>query len=242
MQFRELLDPNLYSDPIVIRFIEGLLEPEIDLSSTLLLDNLKKTMTSLDDIKVSAEHLLAEAKLKLKNGNSVLPHFILFSEDQSRIRLEMDTDSLKKALDLEGYLAAGKCMAFIRNAHSIFFRTAIPLVNDMPAFGNEARHTIEWGILVIGSTLRGNCLVYLNKVANDGASIYFPILYASVMREGQFTQYPMNRFYHIENTKEMSAIIKQIPKLMVQSKLSEQQVIINFATTLKVLKAFNYPC
>jgi hypothetical protein len=241
MQYIELLDPSIYPDPIVARFIELLLEPEVDTASTVQLHLLQKTMTSLDDIKTSAEWILAEAKLKIKNGDSVLPHFILFGENQSRMRLEMDEQSLKKPLNLESYLAAGKCMAFIRNAHSVFFRTAIPLINDMPAFGPDARHAPDWGLIVLGSTLRGNCLVYLNKVANDGNSVFFPILHAIVAREGNYVQYPMNRFYFIENSKEMSLVIKQIPKLMAQNKLDERQTIINFATTLKALKAFNYP-
>ncbi len=124
-----------------------------------------------------------------------------------------------------------------RAAQCIFFIAMQPLKDDKPVFGDDIPEICPWGILVIGSSLRGNCFIHLERMIRK-ESLDFEKIYHNILREGQYI-YPYSKLFHIEDYGEMGDIIGQVSKLTAGS-MPEKKCLINFATTLKALDFFGY--
>jgi hypothetical protein len=234
--YQSLLQPELYFEtPKVARFVETLNEPEIESASRDQLQQLKKEMMATDDIKTLVEDLVQEAQEAIYDTGTMNPHFVCYTDKEHRTKFKTgkcipsSLDSIKK------FLRAGKALGMSRAAQCTFFTAMQPVVDDKPAFGDNIADPSLWGILVIGSSLRGNCFVHLETMLKN---LEFKTVYHNILREGQYN-YPYSKFFHIENYKEMESVIEQMLKFSSDS-MSEKECLINFATTLKALDFFGY--
>lgn len=233
--YQHLIDPDLYDQPKVAQFIDALSETEIQNISDYKLESLKNNIMPMDDINKLIEVLMEEAQQKIVESGFLSPQFIGYTNSQSRIRLGTDTKVPRTVKGIQRFLWAGKSLAFSRTLNCLFFSTMQPLENNMPVVGDLTQHS-DWGILIIGSSLRGNCFVCIKKVINIETTPRFKPIFHKILREGVY-DYPYSQFFHISDYKEMTEIIQQIPKLN-SNVIPEKQCLINFATTLKALDYF----
>ena len=235
-----MLDPDLYDSAFAANFMDTLSEPEVDTASNGLLNSLKKDMMATDDINTLTESLSNEAQEKILASGTLAPQFIVYTDQDHKIRFELDMDIPTKSEHIYSFFSAGKALSMIKSAQCVFFTTMQPLKDDFPAVGNDVTDVCPWGVLVIGSSLRGNCFVKLHQIVRNSNKICFELIHHKIMREGAYAPYPFSRFFHIGSVEEMNKVINQIPKLMIRSNMTEQECIVNFATTLKALKYFGY--
>jgi hypothetical protein len=239
--YDNLLDPDLYFDrPKVAQFLEFLQEPEVKTLSHEKADTLTREMMPLDDINSLIEPLAVNAQQQVIQTGSVSPKFSAFIRRDYKVKLELDDQIPKTTPKIRSFLSAGKALALMRSAQCIFFSTMQPLDNGSPAFGSIISDSAPWGILVIGSSLRGNCFVILMEVSRQNEDrVCFKTIHQKILREGKY-DYPYSRFFHIADEDEMANIVEQIPKLMARCKLSEQECVLNFATSLNALRMCGY--
>lgn len=238
--YHEMLNPDLYDNEFVASFIDALLESEIDAASDENLSILKQEMMPTDDIESLTESLATQSQNKIKSTGTLAPHFIAYTSKDSKILFELEEAIPIKYGHIRHFLSAGKALGMIRASQCIFFSTMQPLINKRPAVGVEISDTCPWGIMLIGSSLRGNCFVQIHKIIRNSEKMYFQLLRQDILREGKFSNYPFSRFFRIQDSDEMSDVIAQIPKLISRSTLSEYDALVNFATTLKALRYFGY--
>lgn len=238
--YNNLLDPDLYCDqPHVARFVEMLLEPEIEANAAEQVRKISREMMPMDDINGLVEPLSLCAKQQITQTGSLTPEFNAFLDADYKIRLGIGDELPRTRRKVDEFLYAGKALAFVRVAQCIFFSTMQPLVNDMPAFGESVSESAPWGIIIIGSSLRGNCFILLMEITRNKDNIRFNTIHHKILREGQY-DYPYSRFFHIEDEDEMGGIIRQIPKLMIRCQLSEEECVQNFASCLMILRQLGY--
>lgn len=236
--YDDLLQPELYFDkPRVARFIDALSEPEIESASCDQIQRLKRDMMATDDINTLAENLSMEAREIAINTGTISPQFIIYTDREHRVKLSSEIKIPTTCHSVKRFLRAGKALGMSRTAQCIFFIAMQPLKDDTPIFGENINDPCSWGILVIGSSLRGNCFVCLERMVRKD-SLDFETAHHNILREGQY-DYPFNKFFHIEDYEEMGGIIEQICKLSSET-ISEKDCLINFATTLKALDFFGY--
>lgn len=233
--YEELLDPDLYDKRFVARFIESLSEPEVNTQSDENITSLHREMMPTDDIEQLIDPLVDEFTACFNNTGTVAPRFVMFLDKSHRVNLEVDYDVPTKTKDIRSFLAAGKCLSMIRQAQCVFFCTMHSIKKNKPIIGMDAKKCDESGLFIIGSSLRGNCFTYLSRLSGSS----FDTIDRAIMREGQY-DYPFSEFFNIQDEREMVRIVEQMPKLMCRSGLSENECVINFATTLKALKKFGY--
>lgn len=237
--YREILDPDLYDCKFAAQFVESLHEPEILSASDAHLNSLKQCMMATDDIQLLADPLVEKCQQHMLNSGTVTPLFTAFPEKDRKVHLELGYNLPTQYEDIQRYISACKALGMIQQSQCAFFRTLQPIRNDKPVFGNDVSESDEWGIMVIGSSLRGNCFIQLFQIIQGRTQMHFHPLCRKILREGQYS-YPFSRFFYISSAEEMCNVIKQIPKLLLRSTLSERECLINFATTLKALHHFGY--
>ncbi len=236
--YNNLLQPELYFEkPSVARFIETLNEPEIDSASCDQIQQLKRNMMATDDINTLAEDLSMEARETAISTGTVTPQFVAYLDEEHRVKFSSESKIPTTQKSVQRFLRAGKALGFSRTAQCTFFVTMQPLKDDnTPACGNDTA-LCPWGILVIGSSLRGNCFVRLERMIK-GDGLDFETVYHNILREGKY-DYPFSKLFHIEDYEEMGEIVEQTSKL-TPGTISERECLINFATTLKALDFFGY--
>ena len=112
----------------------------------------------------------------------------------------------------------------------MFFSAMQPILDGKPVFAKMADDHCDWGLLTIGSSLRGNCFVMLSELLAE-EKFSFQIIEDKITRENEY-DYPYSRFYHINNYEEMEEIIKQVPKLINRTEnFTERDGLLNFTTT-----------
>ena len=236
--YSELLQPLFYYEkPHIARFIETLNEPEIESTSSNQLQRLKQDMMATDDIDTLTENLAIEARETVISTGTISPQFIGYLDQEHRVkcrpeRIPTTPEAIKR------FLRAGKALGLSRTTQCLFFVSMQPLMGDNPIFGDDITEPCPWGILVIGSSLRGNCFVHLQKMVKK-ESLSFETAHHNILREGQY-KYPYSKLFHIEDPDEMTGIIEQISKLEDGTIIPEKECLINFATTLKALDFFGY--
>lgn len=238
--YDELINPDLYlDDPLVASFIENLNEPEIDSASDAKLQFLIKEMMAPDDIKELNFKLASDAFEQIQKHGTLLPGFTGFVGPSHPVQLTSDVPQNKS--QVQNFLVAGKSLSFIRSCQCMFFSCLQPLIDGKPSFGPNIDANYPWGLLVIGSSLRGNCFLWLSELTTESGEFRISPIERQIKREGQYP-YPYSRFFHIADEVEMQEIIKQIPKLVAKSPtiLTETETLVNFATTLKALQRFGY--
>ncbi len=235
-----MLNPDLYDDPFVANFISNLCEPEVLSISEDNLARLRRNMMATDDIQMLVDPILMDAQEQITTTGTLSPQFAAFPDKDRRISFGLESNIPTKSTNIRSFLAAGKALGFIRCSQCTFFYTMQPIENDRPAINEQVTTISPWGILIIGSSLRGNCFVNLVGIKRNLDKIKFYEIHQHIKREGQYYDYPFSKFFHIEDNEEMSEIIKQIPRIMGQSGMNEQECIINFATTLRSLLYFGY--
>lgn len=238
--YHEMLDPDLYDNDFVANFVDTLLEPEIDAASEENLSTLKQEIMATDDIESLTEPLMVLAQEKTTSTGTLAPNFVAFPSKNNKISFELEKAIPTKYKHIKYFLAAGKALGMIRSAQCIFFLTIQPLIDGRPAIGEEVSDACPWGIMLIGSSLRGNCFVQIQQIIRNSENLCFQLLRQDILREGKYLNYPFSRFFHIQDANEMSDVITQIPKLIARSTLSEYEALVNFATTLKALQYFGY--
>ncbi len=235
--YSELLHPELYYEkPEVARFIDALNEPEIESASYDRVQRLKQEMMGTDDIDTLAEDLAMEAQKTVINTGTIFPQFIGYLGREYRVKFHPETRIPTSPKSVRRFLRAGKALGLSRTAQCLFFVAMQPLMDNNPFFG-EIVEPCPWGILVIGSSLRGNCFVHLQRMIRK-ESLDFETAYHDILREGQY-EYPFSKLFHVEDCNEMAEIIEQISKL-ANGTVPERECLINFATTLKALDFFGY--
>ena len=237
--YSELLHPEFYYEkPAVARFIETLSEPEIESASYDQIRRLKQEMMATDDIDTLAEDLAMEARETVIHTGTIAPQFIGYLDKEHRVKFRPETKIPTTPKSVRRFLRAGKALGISRTAQCIFFVTMQPLKDNKPIFGDDVVEPCPWGILVIGSSLRGNCFVHLQKMVKK-ESLSFETAHHDILREGQY-EYPYSKLFHIEDYDEMADIIEQASKLTDGTTIPERKCLINFATTLKALDFFGY--
>lgn len=235
--YNNLLHPELYyENPDVARFVETMNEPEIQSASCDQFQQLKQNMMATDDIDTLCELLSTEALEQLFHTGTVMPQFISYPDIDRRIKFCLEQKIPSTPESVKRFLTAGKALAFSRASQCVFFATIQPLKNDEPIFGKDVTGINPFGILIIGSSLRGNCFIHLNRMNKIG-DLDFNTIRHDILREGKF-DYPYSKFFHIEDYTEMEKVIKQTLKL--SNPIPEKECLINFATTLKALDFFGY--
>lgn len=236
--YSELLHPEFYYEkPAIARFIETLNEPEIESTSHDQLQQLKRDMISTDDIDTLAEELAMEARETIINTGTIAPQFIGYPNKERRVKFHSKTVPTTPKL-IRRFLRAGKALGLSRATQCLFFVSMQPLKDNRPIFGDDVTGMCSWGILVIGSSLRGNCFVHLHRIVRK-ESLSFEVAHHDILREGQY-EYPFSKLFHIEDHDEMAEIIEQASKLSDETTVPERECLINFATTLKALDFFDY--
>ena len=234
--YSELLHPELYYDkPAVARFVECLNEPEIESASRERIQQLKQEMMATDDINTLTENLAMEAQKTVKDTGTLAPQFIGYLDQEHRVKFHPEAKIPTTPNSVKRFLRAGKALGLSRTMQCLFFASMQPLMDDKPIFG-EITEPCPWGILVIGSSLRGNCFVHLQKMIKK-ESLAFETSHHNILREGQY-EYPFSKLFHIEDYDEMAEVIEQVSKLT--NGIPEKECLINFATTLKALDFFGY--
>lgn len=230
-----LLQPELYFDnPKVARFIETLQEPEIESASDDRIQQLKRDMMATDDINTLTVSLAMEAREMVTNTGTIIPQFIGYTDAEHRVKLISEAKIPTSDESIKRFLRAGKALGISKTAQCIFFVVMQPLQDD--PFG-DITSPCPWGTMVIGSSLRGNCFVHLERMVRKDR-LEFEIVHHDILREGKY-DYPFSKLFHIEDYEEMGGIIEQILKL-TSEKIPERECLINFATTLKALDFFGY--
>ncbi|MHA2279519.1 MAG: hypothetical protein ACXAC5_01320 [Promethearchaeota archaeon] len=240
MLYREMINPDLYDNSFVAGFMDTLLEPEVDSASDSKLNTIKMDMMATDDIEMLCDPLSEEAQEKIISTGTLAPQFATFPARNQKICFELETEIPTKSKNIRNFLHAGKALGLISLSQCTFFSTMQPLKDGFPAVGEEVTDLCPWGVIVIGSSLRGNCFVQLKQITRNSKNMCFDTLHQKILREGKYQDYPFSRFFHIHDANEMDAVVSQIPKLMMRGNMSEQECIINFAATLKALKYFGY--
>lgn len=236
--YSKLLYPELYYEkPKVARFIETLSEPEIESTSHERIQRLKRDMMATDDIDALAEGLAMEARQMVLDTGTIAPQFIGYLDQERRVKFRPETKIPTTPKSVTRFLRAGKALGLSRTTQCIFFVTMQPLKDNEPIFGSDVIEPCPWGILVVGSSLRGNCFVHLQKMIRK-EKLSFETVHHNILREGQY-KYPYSKLFHIEDYDEMAEIIEQVSKLANET-ISERECLINFATTLKALDFFGY--
>lgn len=236
--YTNLLQPELYYEqPDIARFVETLFEPEIDSASQDRLQKLKKDLMATDDINTIAKQLAEESKEIVQSTGTLPPQFIAYTHKEHRVKFDSGSKLPTSPEAVTRFLRAGKALAMSRSAHCIFFRVMQPLSNNAPAFGDDVTELSPWGIFVIGSSLRGNCFIHLERMTGK-QGLGFEEVHHNILREGQYS-YPYSKLYHIEDSNEMAHIINQTSRMCLNA-IREKECLINFATTLKALDAFGY--
>lgn len=236
--YNNLLQPELYFEkPRVARFVDTLNEPEIESASYIQIQRLKRDMMAIDDIDTLTEHLALEAQEAVINTGTIIPQFISYLDSEHRVKFSSETKIPTTYKSVKRFLRAGKALGLSRTAQCTFFVAMQPLKNNVPAFGEDITDPCTWGILVIGSSLRGNCFVHLERMIRKG-NLIFETAHHEILREGQYN-YPFSKLFHIEDYEEMGDVIEQVSKLASDA-ISEKECLINFATTLKALDFFGY--
>lgn len=233
--YNNLLQPELYYEkPSVARFIETLSEPEIESASCDQIQRLKRDMMATDDIDTLTEQLAIEAREIVANTGTITPQFIAYLDKEHRVKLSSETRIPTTPQSVKRFLRAGKALGLSRTAQCIFFITMQPMKDNAPIFGGDTTKSCPWGILVIGSSLRGNCFVHLEQMIKN---LDFVVTQHNILREGQY-DYPYSKLFHIEDHEEMADVIEQT--LRLARSIPERECLINFATTLKALDFFGY--
>ncbi len=235
--YEELLDPDLYDNTWVASFIENLSEPEIDETSDQRISYLKKEMMPTDDIYGLLQSLHQSAQEKIKKTGTLAPEFVAFADSRAPIRLSSGLP--KTPRQVQNFLIAAKCLSLVRCCQCIFFSAMQPITDGEPVFAQKADNHCDWGLLTIGSSLRGNCFIMLSELLTS-AKFSFQTLEDKITREKEYS-YPYSHFYYVEDYEEMGEIVKQIPKLVNKTEgLTERDSLVNFSTTLKALQQFGY--
>lgn len=238
MKYHELLDPDLYRDkPFVANFVESLHSPEIDQLSNIEVVRLLQSFMPTDDISSIMDPLLSSATQKILTTGSLPPEFSIYPQKNKRIKLELGPKVPTTSSKIQRFLSAGKALGLIRAGQCIFFSVMQPIRDEAPVFGEDVSDISTWGILIVGSSLRGNCFSSLNKMV-PGKQIRFKPIHRKIMREEKHDNYPFSDFFNIMDDDEMGRIIAQIPRLMSSNNLEEKKCLVNFSTTLKALENF----
>lgn len=235
--YEKFLDPDLYDSPWIASFIENLNEPEIDGLSDEAVYWLAKQMMPTDDIYGLLQSLHQSAQEKIKKTGTLAPEFVAFTDINVPIRFSSRLPQTPKQVD--NFLIAAKCLSLVRCCQCIFFSAMQPIKDGKPFFAQNVDDNCDWGLLTIGSSLRGNCFIMLSELLTT-EKFSFKIIEDKITREKEYN-YPYSRFYHIDNYEEMEEIINQIPKLVNRTEcLAERESLVNFASTLKALQRFGY--
>jgi hypothetical protein len=240
MLYREMINPDLYDNSFVAGFMDTLLEPEIDSASDIKLGTLKKEMMATDDIEMLTDPLSEQAQEQIVSTGTLAPQFATFPARDHKINFELETEIPTKPEHIRNFLYAGKALGMTRLSQCTFFSTMQPLKDGFPAIGDEVTDLCPWGLMVIGSSLRGNCFVLLKQITRNAQNMCFNIVHQQILREGGYVDYPFSQFFYIQDANEMDGIVSQIPKLIMRSNQSERDCIVNFAATLKALQHFGY--
>lgn len=232
--YRNLLEPELYSDKRVAQFIDNLTEPEIDTASDIELETFVKNMVPTDDIAGYLQKVLMEAQTDFQACRTVSPSFFAFYNDKRKpLRLLSDNPGTQSRVD--NLLSAGKCLALTTTANAIFFRSMVYHEDSRILIDKSKAKNPQLGIHVVGSSVQGNCFVSLVDIQ----STRFVSEFQKITREGSYN-YPFGQFFHIKDDEEMNQIVRQIEKIAFRVNLSPEECLINFATTLKALLHFGY--
>lgn len=234
--YEKFLDPDLYDNPWVASFIENLNEPELDEASDQGALCLRKEMMPIDDIYGLLQSLHQSAQTQIRKTGTLDPEFVAFINPSSPIRF---SSGLPQNLQqVKNFLNAAKCLSLVRCCQCMFFSAMQPILDGKPVFAKMA-DDCDWGLLTIGSSLRGNCFIMLSELLTE-EKFSFQVVEDKITRENEY-DYPYSRFYHINSYEEMEEIIKQIPKLINRTQnFTERDGLLNFATTLKALRQFGY--
>lgn len=236
--YEQLLDPDLYGEtPAIARFIEAMNEPEIQAASEDNVSYLKRELTPTDNINEITETLATEARECVEATGTLAPQFVGYLNSNQRVKINSQTKIPKTPRSIMRFLKGAKALALTRTTHCMFFCTLQPLRHDFPAFGEDVTDICPWGIIVIGSSLRGNCFVHLDKMFRSENGLAFRCLHHKILREGQY-DYPFSKFFHIRDHHEMAEVIEQASK--VNTELTEKECLISVTTTIKALDAFGY--
>lgn len=236
--YQRLMDPDLYVEmPVVARFVEAMNEPEIQDASQENVARLQRDLTPTDDINGIAETLASEARNCVITTGTLTPQFVGYLSPDQRIKINPQSKIPKTPRSISRFMKAGKALALTRTTHCIFFCTLQPIKNGEPIVGDDITDICPWGVMVIGSSLRGNCFVHLEQMFRNKEELSFRCLYHKILREGQY-EYPFSKFLHIQDHNEMAEIITQASKF--NTELPEKECLINVATTLKALDTFGY--
>jgi len=235
--YRNFLQPELYFEkPEVARFVETLSEPEIESTSSDRMQRLERDMMATDDIDDIATNLAIEAREIVSETGTIPPQFISYTDKDHRVKLNSEAKIPTTNKAVNRFLIGGKALGMSRAAQCTFFMTMQPLLENKPVFGNDVTDSCPWGILVVGSSLRGNCFVHIEQITKK-EGIDFKMLDHDILREGRY-KYPYSRFFHIRDHDEMGEVIEQM--LKITSTVTEKECLINFATSLKALDFFGY--
>lgn len=239
--YANLLRPDLYHGfaPWLCSFIESLNSPELRSQAD------EAALAKLDQFaNYKYGHLLDEimddAKNRVITTGAIRPTFYHYvNPDQSTTSLSPMPIS---PVDIQSLLCQGKCFAFALAAPFTFFCTEIFHHEGELTIGHPVNDDHEWGILVQGSSWDGTFYQRVVNINKTRKELQFVNVY-DVVGKDQDSEIPFGRFYHVRDELEFAEILEQMPTFTKSHRgqiLSERQVLVNFATTLRALWIAGY--
>lgn len=237
-EYPHFLDPDLYSNGRVARFIDELISPEIISLSEEMLDDYNQTLPSIDDIIEQIDQIEEMSQNRIKETARFDPFFVAFCSPSKLVKLTSTTPTTESGV--RSLLMLGKCLAFTNKTQSIFFATEMHHKDGEPVFGEEVPKDASWGIYIVGSSVRGNSFLSLTDITTTDFGFEFHQLKKEVGRDLR-SSIPFSRFFYIKDEEELTEIVEQLHTINMRlPPTHERDPLINFAIILNALRAHNY--
>lgn len=236
--YKSLLDPADYKNNAVAEFVYSLVSPEIESLSESELESTIGQVAPADDAMAFFDECLAECEEKIKQHCHFKPFFIAIGPDNKRTRLSSPVPISETQIN--DLLLAGKCLAFITRAQAVLFATEVFHDGNQPIWGEKPDSNAQWGIFIIGSTVRGHTIQQLTAIAQVDNTIGFKEISKTMNRDSSLAS-KIGRFFYIQDHQELCEIVTRIPKIQALiPSTAVRSAPLNFMTSLKILQTLGY--
>lgn len=235
--YKSLLDPANYKNKAVAEFVHSLVSPEIESLSEAELEATLEQVVPADDAMAFFDDCLAECKEKIRQHCHFKPFFIAVCPDNKRTKLSSPVPISEAQID--DLMLAGKCLAFLTRAQAILFATEVFHDGNQPIWGEKPNSNAQWGILIVGSTVRGHAIQQLTAITKLNNEIEFEEIFKTMSRDSSVSS-KIGKFFHIQDQQELCEIVVRIPKIQALIPSTTSSAALNFMTSLKILQNLGY--
>lgn len=225
-KYKHLLDPGLYNNVEIARFLDALSQPEIEVASCSSLQYFINHIPALDDVLDHLYLVEARAYEELNTNGIVRPHCSILApcgEMTYHIQnlKKRNTNPTRIADEIS---ATCKAIAFCNNAHSVLMTYPEEMLDRVKIVGNCIR----------GTSFESDVDIVYGEIGAIKCDIK-----RNIGRRSDF------HFYEIKNSTEMLAILQKVLTmarlLSIENlpQLNEHEILLNFAVSMKSLDVFS---